>query len=120
MADLIRVSYEAVQVIPQEHRKLLHTSYEDNDLEGCYKAEEMVDFLEKEAPGSFVGIMANNSVSPDCCTIDGLMSDHFPCDYYDELWYTVLITKKIWDEYKPQVEAKDQEWKDAHKCKLEA
>jgi hypothetical protein len=115
MSDLIRASYQAVQVIPQEHRRLLHTSYEDNDLDGVYEAEAMIGFLEKEVPGSFVGILANNSVSPPCAyTADG----HYPCDYYDEYWYTVLISKKVWDEYEERVMAKDQEWKDAHQCKL--
>lgn len=118
MSDLIRISYQAVRVIPQEHRRLLHTSYEDNDLDGVYRAEEMIAFLQKEASGSFVGIMANNSVSPDCCTVDGLMGNHFPCDYYDEYWYTVLISKRIWDEYEVQVREADRKWKDAHQCKL--
>lgn len=118
MAELIRVSYKAIEVIPQEHRRTLHTSYEDNDLEGCYEAERFIEWLQQEMPESFVGIMANNSVRPECCTIEGLMGDHFPCDYYDELWYTVLIPKKIWDEYKSQVEKADQAWKDAHQCKL--
>jgi hypothetical protein len=115
MSDLIRTSYESLKVIPDEHKRVLHSMYEDNDLDGAHEAESAIDFIEKEVPGTFVGIMANDSVSPPCAYTE---DNHFPCDYYAEEWYTVLVSKKIWDEYKSQVEAKDQEWKDAHQCKL--
>src|SRR2546430_5881262 len=115
MAELIRVSYQSVQVIPQEHRFLMHRMYEDNDLDGAYAAEKMFEFIEKEAGETFVAVMANDSVSPPCAYV---ADEHFPCDYYDEYWYTVLVSKKIWDEYEERIKARDQEWKDAHQCKL--
>jgi len=115
MADLIRISYQSVQVIPQEHRRLLHSMYEDNDLDGAQLPEHLIEWLEQETPGMFVGVLANDSTMPGC---DSWETNHYNCEYYNPWWYTVLISKKIWDEYEDRVKAKDQEWKDAHQCKL--
>ena len=113
----IRVSRQALSVIPSDRIRAIHTMYEDNDLGGAEKAEDLIAFLEQEAPGAFVAILANDSVTPSCVNGSGNL-DHFHCDHYEPYWHTCLVSKKIWDEYKSQVEAKDKEWKDAHKCKL--
>lgn len=111
----IRTSYESLSAIPDEHKRVLHSMYEDNDLDGAEEAEQLIEWLEQETPGSFVGILANDSTLPGC---DSWETNHYNCEYYSPYWYTVLIPKKIWDEYEDRVKAKDQEWKHAHKCRI--
>ena len=113
MAEFERVSHAALAVIPEEHQFLMHSMYEDSDLDGASQAEEVFDFLNKEDPGRFVIILANDSVSPPCCNSKG----HYHCDYYAPYWYTTLVAKPVWEQYKDTVLAKDQEWKQAHQCK---
>lgn len=115
MAELIETSHESLRVIPSEHVRILHNMYEDNDLDGAETAKDLIDFLEEEAPGSFVGILANDSVHATC---DSWEPDHYNCEYYSPYWYTFLISKKIWDEHADRVEAADQAWKDSHGCKF--
>lgn len=112
----IRTSYQSLKVIPNEHKRVLHSMYEDRDLDGAREAEELIEFLEQEAPGMFVGILANDSVHPACNSWE---REHYHCELYDRNWYTVLVPKKIWDECEDRIKAKDQEWKDANQCKLE-
>src|SRR5712664_940173 len=111
----IRTSYQSLKAIPDEHQRVIHSMYEDRDLEGAEEAEELIEWLEQEAHGSFVGILANDSVHPAC---DTWKTEHYHCELYDGNWHTVLVPKKIWDEYKPQVKAGDQAWKDAHRCRV--
>jgi len=114
MADFIRVSYAALSAIPVEHCYLAHSMYEDSDLD-CYStAEGIFDFIERKAPGLFVGVLANDSVTPPCCNA----KLHYDCDYYDPSWYTVFMLKADWEQYNDAVMAKDQEWKAAHGCKV--
>lgn len=108
MEELIRISHQSLEVIPSINKFTLHAMYEDTD--GAENAEAYIEFLEREAPGIFVGILANNSVSQNC--------GHYKCDHYDEYWYTILISKTIWEQYKEQVEAADLKWKHEHGCKL--
>jgi hypothetical protein len=115
MANFIRISHASLAVIPVEHRLTIHSMYEDNDLDGAEHAEKIVDFIEQETPGSFVAILANDSVTPGCIDKD---YEHYTCDHYVPYWYTVLIASSIWEQYKGAVLAKDQEWKDAHGCKV--
>jgi hypothetical protein len=112
--ELIRISHVAIQEIPQEHRRLLHKMYEDNDLEGAEEAGELINFLEQEAPGSFVGFEANDSVAPPCAYTEG----HYPCDYYAPMWFVILVSAVVWEQYKDAVMKKEQEYKDSHKCKI--
>jgi hypothetical protein len=112
--DFIRVSHVAIQEVPVEHRHLLHKSYEDNDLEGADQAEELLDFLVKEVPESFVGVLANDSVSPPCAYIEG----HYHCDYYAPYWFTILISTAVWEQYKEAVLKKDQEHKNNYQCRV--
>lgn len=113
----IRTSYQSLKAIPEKHWHVLHHMWEDRDLDGAHEAENIIEFLEKETPGGFVGILANDSVYPSC---DSWETGHYNCELYDGNWYTVLISKKIWNEYKSKVEAADQKWKDDHKCKVGA
>lgn len=110
---LERISHAALAVIPEEHQFLMHSMYEDSDLEGARQAEALFDFIEQEHPGHFVGILANDSVTPPCCNAEG----HYNCDFYEPDWYTVLVPASTWKEYQGAVWAKDQEWKQAHGCK---
>lgn len=112
----IRVSHESLKVIPGKHVRVLHKMYEDSDLDGAEKAENFIGFLEQEAPGTFVAILANDSVTPSCIHGSGNL-DHFHCDHYNPYWYTCLVSKKVWDQYEAQVEVEDQKWKDLHQCK---
>jgi len=114
MANMIRTSWTSLSAIPEEHQFLMHRMYEDSDLEGAGAAEATFDFIEQEDPGRFVVILANDSVTPPCCTSEG----HYRCDYYAEYWYTVLVKKATWNLYKERVMAADQEHKAAHQCKL--
>ncbi len=114
MAEFIRVSRASLDVIPAEHRFSLHEMYEDSDLDGASQAEGIYDFIDSEAPGAFVAVLANDSVTPPCCNAEM----HYPCDYYDPYWYTVLIAQPVWEHYEKAVMAKDQAWKAAHGCKL--
>lgn len=116
MADLIRTSYQSLAVIPSTHQFLMHKMYEDNDLDGAQQAERVIDFLAKEASETFVGVLANDSVSPPCVLAGEY--DHFSCDFYEPYWYTVLIASSVWEQYKGAVEAADLAWKDAHGCKV--
>lgn len=68
MTDLLRFPHEAVAVIPDTHKHILHSMYEDSDLDGSRQAERLIDFLEQEAPGSFVGVLANSCYRPGCDT----------------------------------------------------
>jgi len=111
----IRISYQSLKAIPDEHKRVLHSMYEDNDLDGAGEAEELIEWLEKEMPGSFVGILANDSVTPGC---DTWAQEHYHCELYAPHWYTVLVPKKIWDEYKPLVEEADKAWKAKNQCKM--
>ncbi len=114
MAEFIRVSRASLDAIPVEHRFSLHEMYEDSDLDGANQAEGTFDFIEKQAPGQFVIVLANDSVTPPCCNAEM----HYPCDYYDPYWYTVLIATPVWERYEKAVMAKDAAWKAAHGCKL--
>ena len=113
MANFERVSYAALAVIPQEKQYLAHSMYEDNDLKGAEKAEALCDYLEQEMPGQIIGILANDSVTPPCCN----QKFHYDCDFYAPHWFTVLVSKATWDEYRDAVMVKDQEWKAKHGCK---
>lgn len=114
MANFIRVSYTALSAIPEEHRYLAHSMYEDSDLDGIQVAEATFDFIEKKAPGLFVGILANDSVTPPCCNA----KLHYDCDYYEPYWYTVFILKADWEQYYDAVMAKDRLHQVAHQCKV--
>lgn len=114
MSDLIRISYAAMCVIPAEHRNTLHSMYEDGDVDGAEQAERDIAFLEREAPGVFVGILAHGSVSPPCTTEHG----HYQCDYYDPTWTTVLVSSAIWQQYYDAVMVREQQHKDEHQCKV--
>lgn len=116
MADTIRVSHEALKAIPVEHQKVLHRMYEDNDVPGADDAEDIFNFIERQAPGTFVLVLANDSVSPPCTT----EQMHFHCDHYAPYWYTVLIPADKWEMCKADVMRQDQLWKDAHACRVVA
>lgn len=114
MAELERTSWTSLSVIPEDKRLLMHRMYEDSDLVGADTSEAVVDFLNAQTPGLYIGILANDSVTPPCCN----QELHYECDFYEPYWYTILVSKATWDEYKEAVIAKDQEWKSTHGCKL--
>ena len=114
MADFIRVSYTALEAIPEEHRFLAHSMYEDSDLDNATAAEAAFDFIERKAPGLFVGVLANDSVTPPCCNAEG----HYNCDFYEPYWYTVWILATDWERYKDAVMTMDQEHKARHQCRV--
>jgi hypothetical protein len=115
MVDLIRTSHASLVAIPAEHKYLLHSMSEDNDLEGAEEAENIIAFLEEQTPGMYVGILANDSVSPGC---DGWKREHYHCERYARMWYTFLISKAVWEQYKEAVEAKHKEYLYDHRCKV--
>lgn len=115
MANLERISYASLHVIPDTQQLLLHRMYEDSDLDGASIAERTVDFLNQEAPDTFIAILANDSVTPACCT----QKMHYGCDYYAPDWYTVLVNLAVWESHKEAVLAADRAWKAAHRCKQE-
>lgn len=119
MVEFIRVSHEALKAIPYGNMLIMHQMYEDNDLEGAEQAEKVFGFIEQEKPGTFVALLANDSVSPSCITgLQGSLENHYHCDYYAPYWYTVLVSVDVWEKHKDAVRAKDREWKHAHRCKL--
>lgn len=115
MADLLHFPHEAMAVIPEKHKHVLHSMYEDSDLDGSREAERLIEFLEQEAPGSFVGVLANSCYRPGC---DTWVSEHFHCEVYDPTWTTILIAKPIWQQYEEQVKAAEQKFQQEHGCKL--
>ena len=114
MADFIRVSNVALEAIPAEDRFLAHQMYEDIDIDGANKVEATFDFIERKCPGLLVAILANDSVTPRCCSAEG----HFPCDFYAPDWYTVFILRADWVQYQAAVMARDALHKAAHQCKI--
>jgi hypothetical protein len=50
MAEFIRTSYTSLSVIPDEHRYLMHSMYEDSDLDGAGEVEAVFDFIERVDP----------------------------------------------------------------------
>ena len=115
MAEMIRTSYTSLDVIPEIDRHLMHSMYEDSDIDGANEAEALFDFIERVDPGRFVIVLANDSVTPPCSNSQG----HYHCDYYAPYWYTVLVPMPIWEQYKARVEAQYQEWIRSHGCKIE-
>ena len=113
MAEFIRTSYVSLHAIPEGYWYIMHQMYEDSDLDGANEVEAAFDFIEKQVPGSFVGILANDSVTPPCCNSEG----HYHCDHYNPYWYTVLVAAPIWEQYKAQVEAKHQAYVNTHQCR---
>lgn len=115
MNDKFSISHAALQAIPYDNILFMHKSYGDRDLDGLHAAEETFDFIEREAPGTFVLVNTNDSVSPLCATTG---NEHYYCDYYDPLWNTVMISTEVWSQHKQEVMKKHQEWIDAHGCKV--
>jgi len=114
MADFIRVSYASLSVIPEERRYLMHSMYEDSDVDGANDAEAVFDFIERVAPGTFVLVLCNDSVTPPCCNRQG----HFHCDHYAPYWCCVLLLASTWEQYESRVKAAHQAWIDSRQCKV--
>lgn len=113
MAHLIRVSEHAIRIIPEKERYVLHSMFEDSDLDGYYEAERLFDFLEAATPGVYVAASTNNSVHPPC------VPEHYDCDHYDPYWTFVLMSSSTWQQYKEQVEQEDKVYKASFRCKQE-
>lgn len=119
MTNFLRYSYVAIQVIPENKRFLLHSTYEDNDLEGHNAAEKHIDLIAYLFPGMNVAVLANDSVYPKCEIIPGEEAKHYGCDFYEPMWYILLIKKEIWEEYKEHVEEKQKAWEEEHGCQVQ-
>lgn len=115
MSDKFSISHAALQAIPYDSMLFMHKSYEGEGLDDLGEVEKIFDFIEREAPGTFVLVTTNDSVSPPCASTG---DEHYNCDYYDPMWYTVMISTKVWNQHKQEVMKKYQEWIDAHGCKV--
>lgn len=112
---LLRHSAIAIQtVVPEHGRHALHRMYQDNDVDGARRAEALLEFLQQEIPGSFVGVLANNSVTPPCCNAEG----HYPCSFDDPYWTTYLFSRETYERYREQIIQEDVKWQESHGCKL--
>ena len=112
---LLRHSYTAiVNSIPDYHMRMLHIMYEDQDLHGRTEAEDLITYIEEQDPGTFIGILADDTVSPPCVSEQG----HYPCQHYDEYTYIFLISTARWEQYKEIVYQRDKEHQKQHQCKV--
>jgi hypothetical protein len=72
--DPQRISLAALtRAIPRQHLIVLHSMYEDSDLDGEHEARILFSKIEQEAPGTFVLFQCNDSVAPRC--------EHSSCDF---------------------------------------
>jgi hypothetical protein len=94
-------------------KKLLHSMWEDNDLEGNEEAIEHYAWLEQHAPGMFVLIDTGDYIVPECIR-ESYDRAHEHCETYDATYALYLVPMHIWNECSDAVLAANLEWHNQH------
>ena len=108
-----------VNLIPE--KKLLHTMWEDGDLEGDFNAREHYAWLEENTPGTFVLVDTGDYIVPECLRNSSYDRMHEHCETYDATYSLYLVPMKVWNECKDTVLAADKQWREEHnRCQRKA
>jgi hypothetical protein len=112
-------NYVAELLIPE--KKLLHTMWEDNDLEGNENAMEHYRWLEESAPGQFALIDTGDYIVPECLHNSSYDRLHEHCETYDATYSLYLVPINAWNKCKDAVLAVDKQWREEHnRCQRKA
>jgi hypothetical protein len=108
----------ALKEIPDHGKQLLHTMWEDSDLEGDYDARERFAWLERYTPGMFALIDTGDYIVPEC--IKASYSPlHQYCETYDATYALWLVPLSIWFDCREKVLAADKAWREEKsRCEL--
>lgn len=98
-----------VNLIPE--KQLLHSMWEDNDLEGCESAEERYEWLEQHAPGQFVLVDTGDYIVLECLHNSSYDRLHEHCETYDATYALYLVPMSVWNACSETVLAADKAWR---------
>jgi hypothetical protein len=98
---------------------LLHTMWEDTDLEGESTARERFGFINNHAPDAFVLVRTADYITAPCQVGDEWPYTHGNCETYDPTYCLYLVPAAVWAECSEEINRIDDEWRnEQRKCRI--